>query len=664
MTHLCEEELAAAQQQCVSGMQACKGSVRSALGLASVAYLRGEYNRAANCLKSVITYRGRYAPNVHLLLGYCFYERGYEARARHAFEMALDFNPHYVEAMVALATVDHNKDGFTASVKWLVAAWEHDKTNPLVLNRLSEYFFHKGEIEKAQHLADKALHCSLDSRYKALSCYNLAKCSHAIEDYNSAYDWYLSATSSDASFATPYFGLAQLHIRFSEFSLAIQALRKLDCVFMKNSMVLRVLGRLLVDEGQPADAEHFLRKALEGNTDGDLEMRIMLAQILQDSDEKRSLDLYNEVRLLRESENERAPPEIYNNIGAHHFRMENLASSLQNFKLALKSFPERIFECEQLVDTVEYNLGRCYEQLGDHINAIETYNRVLSRTPSYADCHLRLGLMDLSVGQFLESEMHFCNVLAIDEGSISAMAMIGNLHMGRKQIQEAQASFGRAIELRDDDSYCITALGNAYRELFMHSGGEPKTKTYILDRSAMFYEKALFINPRNVYAANGLGCVLALMNQFDKACEVFERIRECSVKPRDLWGNLGYTYLKLGLFLKAASFLEIGMRQCGHEIDEELVLALSKAYEKSDQLQKCREILAKAVSSAPDVRRCSFYYARCLKDMGVKVVENHRSRPEALLEAVKDIKRAATIFKSLRNHDGGNVATICSKWNT
>ena len=65
-------------------------------------------------------------------------------------------------------------------------------------------------------------------------------------------------------------------------------------------------------------------------------------------------------------------------------------------------------------------------------------------------------------------------------------------------------------------------------------------------RALEYFHKALTLDQRNVYAANGLGVVLAEKGHFNQAKEIFIKVREATGEFPDAWANLAHIYSEMG----------------------------------------------------------------------------------------------------------------------
>lgn len=107
-----------------------------------------------------------------------FFKLGNEAKARAAFERALELDDKCVGALVGLAIMDLNeqtRESIQEGVRKLSKAYAIDPSNPMVLNQLGNHFFYKKDYNKVQHLALHAFHNTENEAMRAESCYHLAR---------------------------------------------------------------------------------------------------------------------------------------------------------------------------------------------------------------------------------------------------------------------------------------------------------------------------------------------------------------------------------------------------------------------------------------------------------------------------------------------------------
>ena len=63
------------------------------------------------------------------------------------------------------------------------------------------------------------------------------------------------------------------------------------------------------------------------------------------------------------------------------------------------------------------------------------------------------------------------------------------------------------------------------------------------------------MDSKNLYAANGVGCVLAHKGYLSEAREVFAAVREATAEMPDVWLNLAHCYTHQKQFVAAVQMV-------------------------------------------------------------------------------------------------------------
>ena len=101
----------------------------------------------------------------------------------------------------------------------------------------------------------------------------------------------------------------------------------------------------------------------------------------------------------------------------------------------------------------------------------------------------------------------------------------------------------------------MLSLGNMY---FANLGSNPER--YIKD-SYKFFHHVLTKDPKNVYAANGLGIVCAEKGELDVAREIISRAREASMPlSEDICSNLAHVHLAQGRLIDAEHLYQAALK--------------------------------------------------------------------------------------------------------
>lgn len=71
------------------------------------------------------------------------------------------------------------------------------------------------------------------------------------------------------------------------------------------------------------------------------------------------------------------------------------------------------------------------------------------------------------------------------------------------------------------------------------------------DRALNLYKQVLKIDPKNIFAANGVGSVLAHKNAVNEARDIFAQVREATADFSDVWLNIAHVYVEQKQFVSA-----------------------------------------------------------------------------------------------------------------
>ena len=85
--------------------------------------------------------------------------------------------------------------------------------------------------------------------------------------------------------------------------------------------------------------------------------------------------------------------------------------------------------------------------------------------------------------------------------------MIGNLHLAKQEWGPGQKKFERILKqpATANDTYALAALGNVWLQT-LHTPSRDKTKEKRhQERAISMFKQVLRTDPRNIYAANGIG---------------------------------------------------------------------------------------------------------------------------------------------------------------
>ncbi|XP_062327359.1 RNA polymerase-associated protein CTR9 homolog [Osmerus eperlanus] len=635
-------------------------NIPALLGKACISFNKKDYRGALAYYKKALRTNPGCPAEVRLGMGHCFVKLNKLEKARLAFGRALELNSKCVGALVGLAVLELNSkeaDSIKNGVQLLSRAYTIDPSNPMVLNHLANHFFFKKDYSKVQHLALHAFHNTEVEAMQAESCYQLARSFHVQEDYDQAFQYYYQATQfASSTFVLPFFGLGQMYVYRRDKENAAQCFEKVLKAYPNNYETMKILGSLYAtsDDQEKRDiAKGHLKKVTEQYPD-DVEAWIELAQILEQTDIQGALSAYGTAtRILQEKVQADVPPEILNNLGALHFRLGNLGEAKKYFLASLERAKAEGEHDEHYYNaisvTTSYNLARLYEAMCEFQEAEKLYKNILREHPNYVDCYLRLGAMARDKGNFYEASDWFKEALQINQDHPDAWSLIGNLHLAKQEWGPGQKKFERILKQpsTQNDTYSMLALGNVWLQTLHQPTRDREKEKRHQDRALAIYKQVLRNDSKNLYAANGIGAVLAHKGYYREARDVFAQVREATADISDVWLNLAHIYVEQKQYISAVQMYENCLKKFYKHQNTEVLLYLARALFKCGKLQECKHTLLKARHVAPSDTVLMFNVALVLQRLATLVLKDEKSNLKAVLSAVKELELAHRYFSYL-----------------
>lgn len=638
-------------------------NIPSLLGKACIAFNKKDYRGSLVFYKKALRTNPNCPAAVRLGMGHCFYKLGKIDKARLAFERALQLDPQCVGALVGLAVLELNlksPEAIRNGVQMLSKAYTIDLTNPMVLNHLANHFFFKKDYSKVQHLALHAFHNTENEAMRAESCYQLARSFHIQNDYDQAFQYYYQATQfASPSFILPHYGLGQMYIYRGDTENAAQCFEKVLKAQPGNYETMKILGSLYAhstSQSKRDQAKAHLKKVTEEFAD-DVEAWIELAQILEQSDIQGALSAYGTAtEILKEKVEADVPPEILNNVGALHFRLGNLQEAKKYYEASLDRSSSESQHDEQYYSaisvTTNYNLARLYESLSQFDKAERLYKNILREHPNYVDCYLRLGCMARDRGQIYEASDWFKEALQVNQDHPDAWSLIGNLHLAKQEWGPGQKKFERILKqpVTANDTYSLVAMGNVWLQTLHQPTKDKEKEKRHQDRALQMYKQVLRHDPRNIWAANGIGSVLAHKGYVSEARDCFAQVREATADFCDVWLNIAHIYVEQKQYVAAVQMYENCLKKFFRYHNMEILMYLARAYFKCGKLADCKQVLLKARRVAPHDTVLLYNIALVLQKLATQTLKDEKSNLKAVLSAVHELGLAQRYFQYLSVH--------------
>ena len=307
-------------------------------------------------------------------------------------------------------------------------------------------------------------------------------------------------------------------------------------------------------------------------------------------------DEVEERRVRRELLN----PQLLNNIGCFHFQAEKFTQARDDFQMALNATVkmgdrDSNIDTDALVTTISYNLARTYESEGLSDEAKKVYEGLLERHPEYIDANARLAYISLNADPSAGAES-IKQLMEINPSNLEVRSLYGwymNKHKKRThQLNEDQEQRHYKHTLQNFDKhdlYSLTGMGNLHlnvaREMRRETDQdkERRSKTYM--RAVEFFDKVLSIDPKNAFAAQGLGIAM-VEDKRDTAAgiQIFSKVRE-SLKGMSgsVHVNLGHVFAETRQWSRSIENYELGLAKSlrereGKGADPQIMACLGRVW--------------------------------------------------------------------------------------
>lgn len=600
--------------------------------------------------------------DVRVGLAICFYKLNLIEKAEEAFSKALSLDPRCVGALTGLAVIELNKKTNTSikrGMEYLSKAYKIEGNDPMVLTLLADHFFYANEHEKVIKLATRAMENTENESIQARACYQLARAYHKRQDFDMAFEYYYKATQFGGSqFYLAFYGLGQMYIHRKEYKEAIQAFEAVNKASPGDHGTMKILASLYArsdSQTKKEQARNFLKKVTEDKPD-DLEAWVELASLVEQQDTPTALAAYRTAIKLYGQRSEQVPPEIYNNIAALLFSKEELDESEQFYQLALERCQEEMPNNEahygSITYTIKYNIGRLYEAKHQTIQAEEIYKKILVDHPMYLDCFLRLGCMDRDKGFLHDASDNFKETFRFSPENFEAWTLIANLHLSKLELTPCQKKFERILEATktNPDQYSLVSVGNVWLASQYQNIKDEENLNLQRNRAILFYKAALRHDPKNIYAASGIGCMFAVKGMFNEARDVFSQVREATADFPDVWINIAHIYVEQRQYVAAVQMYENCLKKFYNNSNTTILSYIARALFKANKLEDCKKVLLRARYICPYDSTILFNLAKVLKTLSRKIFEDQKSTYHAVVTAEYELKLARSYFRYYLEH--------------
>lgn len=507
-----------------------------------------------------------------------------------------------------------------AMTEYTQRAFKADKDQPLTCATFASYFLSRKSMANVNTLAHKAIQYTDVNAIASDGWYLLARVEHYQGNLEAASDYYRRADEArggaERGFLPAKFGAAQLSVLKNDFGEAKLRLEK-SIQQSKNIEAMTLLGALYAEEvfanqyaNVKEDKSVELKKAIgflehvrnawkdsKKNLTPDTTVLLNLARLYEIEQPEKSLICLEQVEQMeidqvpeedrpqglendaavRGALRETLPPQLLNNMGCFQYKSERFEQALQTFQAALSacvkvSERQEGMDTDALVTTISYNLGRTYEASGMLDEAIEVYKGVLIRRADYTDAETRLAYISLRRNPADLGPKAIAKLYSESSSDVEVRAMYG-WYLGRVQSRKRPSNVLEDPELRHykhtlqnyekHDRYALIGMGNVYltsaREMRRETESDKQKRSAVYTKAVEFFDKALQLDPKNAYAAQGVAiCLIEDKKDFKNGLGILIKARD-TIKDPSIYVNLGHIFSELRQYTKAIEHYEVAL---------------------------------------------------------------------------------------------------------
>jgi RNA polymerase-associated protein CTR9 len=538
-----------------------------------------------------------------------------------------------------------------AMLHYTVPAFKVDDKYPLTCATLGGYYLMRRGMDKVESLARRAIELTDVNAVASDGWYLLARKEHYGEEISKANDFYARADQArggdEKGYIPAKFGAAQMRVMMQDFDGAKFRLEKI----LQQAPVLEahtLLGTLYAEDVFSAQATKSKedksaewKKAVQHleqvskawrdpkkNMTPDSTVLLNLARLYETDQPEKSLKCLEEVEqmelkeipeadrpqdiedetLLKGALREFLPPQLLNNMACFHYQAERYGQARDLFQTALNACVKAgdrdpTIDTDALVTSISFNLARTYEAEGMLDEAKNVYEGLLGRHSDYTDAQIRLAYIALRQHPMDEGPKALSKLYQAHPTNLEVRALHGWwVNKSKKRTQnvaedQEQRHYKHTLQNFDKhDRYALTGMGNIWlaiaREMRRDTEQDKEKRRKMYEKAVEFFDKALQLDPRNAYAAQGIAIALVEdKKDYGTALQILTKVRE-TLKDVSVFINLAHTYCEIKQYSRAIENYEAALAKEGRARDATILACLGRVWllrgkqEKSIQAMK------------------------------------------------------------------------------
>ena len=510
---------------------------------------------------------------------------------------------------------------WSKTMQYTQNAYKLDKDNPLTCATFGQYFLLKRSWSQVETLARKAIELTDVNAIASDGWYLLARKEHyqTQPDLSKINDYYGRADAArgggDRGYIPARFGIAQIQVMLQDVDGAKFRLEKI-IQNSKSVEAMMLLGALYAEdvfanqatamsEDKFAEAKKAIAllesvrmawKDPQKKLTPDLSVLVYLARLYEADQPEKALQCLQQVEKLNIddmlekedwpadeepdeahliSKREQLPPQLLNNLGCFQYHYEKYDQARDLLQTALNACVkirdmDDTTDTDALVTTISYNLARTYEANGLLDEAKQVYEGLLERHHDYTDARTRVAYIELRQNPTEDGPQAIAALNDTDGSNLEVRALLGwYLSKSKKRAtniaddQEQKHYKKTLMDYDKHDRYSLTGMGNLYasyaREMRRTTDKDKEKRSNEYHRAVGYYDKVLQLDPRNAYAAQGIGIALVEdRKDLAGAVQIFSKIRD-TVRDSSVYINLGHVFCELKQYSRSIENVRISL---------------------------------------------------------------------------------------------------------
>ncbi|KAL8989043.1 MAG: hypothetical protein Q9169_008451, partial [Polycauliona sp. 2 TL-2023] len=308
---------------------------------------------------------------------------------------------------------------------------------------------------------------------------------------------------------------------------------------------------------------------------------------------------------------EQLSPQLLCDVGCFHFNAERFDQAREFFQTALNACvkageKDEGTDTDALVTTISYNLARTYEAAGLLDEATQVYEGLLARHEDYTDARTRLAYIELRQNPTADGPKAMAALYETDSMNLEVRSLFGwYLSKAKRRApniaeDQEQRHYKHTLQHHDKhDRYSLTGMGNLYlttaREMRRDTDQDKDKRRKTYEKAVEFYDKALQLDPRNAYAAQGIAIALVEdRKDLTAAVQLFSKIRD-TVRDPSVYVNLGHVFAELKQYSRSIESYEAALTH-NRASDPQILACLGRVWLLKGKQDKSPSAMKTALS--------------------------------------------------------------------